>query len=317
MTSPAREAGRGSNKVRAPRTSSQSATGTAARPQNRASDPPQLPPHVYPVLRVFTEYCLRGFDLVSDLQDDLVRGAIFTTLVHDQAGIRAPVRIRELARKLGTPYETVRRQVIELVRSGQCREEGGGIVVPAAVRRSRRVAAFLRRLYLNTTRVLVDLTRVGMVRYGMKSSGLPRSGRLEKEQIAIVRAGTAALLAGLKAMRTYWRGAMTKGLVYTAIWTANVKHVTNTATAGTRGLLPDKSRLPVNVMAIAQSLRLPYETVRRHAQALLEEGLCVRVGKGGLVVPAATHRRLAEGSLVAYRLMVDFLADLRQAGIRV
>ncbi|WP_422002080.1 hypothetical protein [Reyranella sp.] len=271
------------------------------------------------MLRVFTEYCLRGFDLLSDLQDDLVRGAIFTTLVHDQAGMpgRAPVRIRELARRLGTPYETVRRQVIELVRAGQCREEGGGIMVPAAVRRSRRVAAFLRRLYLNTTRVLVDLTRVGMVRYGMKSSGLPRSGRLEKEQVAIARAGTAALLAGLKAMRTYWRGAMTKGLVYTAIWTANVKHVTNTATAGTRGLLQDKSRLPVNVMAIAQSLRLPYETVRRHAQALLKEGLCVRVGKGGLIVPAATHRRLAEGSLVAYRLMVDFLADLRQAGIRV
>jgi len=38
------------------------------------------------------------------------------------------------------------------------------------------------------------------------------------------------------------------------------------------------------VLATSQSLRLPYETVRRHADALAREGLCVRAGLQGVFV---------------------------------
>ena len=63
-------------------------------------------------------------------------------------------------------------------------------------------------------------------------------------------------------MRRFWGGDLMKRLVYTAIWTANVKHITNSAPAAMRAVLPDSQRQPVGVLAISRSLRLPYETIR-------------------------------------------------------
>lgn len=39
--------------------------------------------------------------------------------------------------------------------------------------------------------------------------------------------------------------------------------------------LPDAARRPISVHAVAQSLRLPYETVRRRVRRLIDQGLCV------------------------------------------
>src|SRR5262249_20855611 len=136
-----------------------------------------------------------------------------------------------------------------------------------------------------------------------------------KEQTAIAVAATGMLLAGLRALRGFWGGDLMKGVVFTAIWTANVKHVTNTSPAISRTVLDDSLRIPVSVMAISRSLRLPYETVRRHADALLRDGVCVRSGRGGLVVPASFHLRVTAGSAIGYRLVMDFLAELRRGGV--
>ena len=109
-----------------------------------------------------------------------------------------------------------------------------------------------------------------------------------------------------------------KGLVYTAIWTANVKHVTNTGPAGLRAVQPDSDRRPVSVLAISRSLRLPYETIRRHADALLQEGICVRAGRHGLTVPTSfIEATTTPGVALAYRIVLDFLAELRRAGVKV
>jgi hypothetical protein len=120
-------------------------------------------------------------------------------------------------------------------------------------------------------------------------------------------------------LREFAGGDFAKGLVFTAIWTANVKHVTNAPTAGGRGILNDSPRLPVSVLAISGALRLPYETVRRHTDALLREGQCVRVGRRGLVVMASTHRqrRNVAAAETSYRIIMAFLAELREAGVEV
>lgn len=47
---------------------------------------------------------------------------------------------------------------------------------------------------------------------------------------------------------------------------------------------PDDLRRPVSVNAVAQSLNLPFETVRRRVRKLAQAGLCV-VGPQGVVVP--------------------------------
>ena len=108
-----------------------------------------------------------------------------------------------------------------------------------------------------------------------------------------------------------------KGLVFTAIWTANVKHVTNTSRAATSSMLPDSQRQPVSVLAISRSLRLPYETARRHADTLVREGLCVRAGRQGVFVSTHVAEATLAGSVAGHRLVVAFLDELRSGGVTI
>lgn len=50
--------------------------------------------------------------------------------------------------------------------------------------------------------------------------------------------------------------------------------------------LPDELRRPISVNALAKSLRLPFETVRRRVAGWVETGICVRT-RGGVYVPQA------------------------------
>jgi predicted ArsR family transcriptional regulator len=284
------------------------------KPRSRAT-----PKDLYPVLRVSTEYFLDGFGLLSRLHGDVVEGLIFMTMVHDQLAMRddPPPTVRRLSRELGLPYETARRHAVALVLAGQCVEQDGGLVVPTRVQNGRRVSAFLHGIHGNAVRVLIDLTSIGVARYGRRSPRPPLQGKLTRQQLVIALAGTATLLAGLKALRDFWEGDIVQGLIYTAIWAANIRHLVNTSSAGTRDVLGDEHRLPVSALALSKSMRLPYETVRRHAQSLIDDGIVVRVGRGGLIVPEKAHRRRAAGALTAYQVTTDFLAALRQAGVKV
>lgn len=275
---------------------------------------------VLPVIRVSTEFHLRGIDLLTQLQRDITDGLIVMMLVHDQ--LKAPRRkgggsIRELSRKLEIPAETVRRRIQGLVKSGQCVSDGRTVAVPATALRGRRISTFLRKVYVNAVRLLADLTRIDVAAFASASRRPVRSGRLGKEQLAIAVAGTGLLLAGLRALRAFWDGDVMRGMVYTAIWTANVKHVTNSTPAEYRISLPDSLRVPVSVLAISRSLRLPYETVRRHADSLVKDGICIRAGRRGLFVPLAFIQRIPEGPAIGHRLVMDFLVELRAAGVKV
>lgn len=80
-------------------------------------------------------------------------------------------------------------------------------------------------------------------------------------------------------------------LVHRAIVTANLAHLDVDPAARQFATLaaapPDEVRRPVSVRAVAASMGVPLETVRRRTNRLIELGLCRRV-KGGLIVPAAT-----------------------------
>ena len=280
--------------------------------------PPEVHPDAYRVVRVATEFLLRGFDLLTEAHGDAVDGLIVMTLVRDHAGgrRRKPVAVRALSRRLDMPYATIHRHVEKLTESGQCAAEGGGLIVPPAVLRSRRMTTFLRKMYVNAVRLLTDLTRIDVAAFASTSRRPVKSGRLSKEQTAVAVTATGLLLTGIRSMRAFWGGDLMKGLVYTAIWTANVKHVTNTAPAGIRAVLPDSDRQPITVLAISRSLRQPYETIRRHADALVQAGICVRVGRG-LLVPTRFIEGITSGIAIAYRLVMDFLAELRRGGVKV
>jgi hypothetical protein len=61
--------------------------------------------------------------------------------------------------------------------------------------------------------------------------------------------------------------------------------------AGIDAVPPDELRRPISIYALAASLGLPYETVRRHVHKMIDQGLCERIGDEGVIVPA----RVLEG----------------------
>lgn len=296
-------------------------------------EPIEVPRGAYPIVRISSEFFLRSIDLLTQVQGDrLIAGLVFMAVWHnhmkDPRG--APVGVRELARRLNLPYETVRRHAMDLVRANQCVSTAAGIAVRPDVVNSRANVDVLRKMYLNTERMLIELTRAGLANYApaaaprlssprLSSSRLssPRKADLLPDQMAIATASTGQLLGGIRLLGDLWDGDLLRGLVFTAIWTANVKHVVNTQPGASEAVLPDELRRPVSILAISNSLRLPYETVRRHAIALEKSGICHRIGRQGMVVPAASHLKLVGGAVQAHTIVNSLLADLRRAGISV
>lgn len=270
-------------------------------------------------MRVSYEFFMRSFDLLGQLHENANSASILMTLWHGQlvGCSRKPMVVRDLSRELNLPYETVRRHVRDLEQGGVCLVEHGALTIPHAMQGSARAKRLLRKTYVNAVRLLADLTRIGAVTFPAESRRAPPSGHLTEQQMVVAVAAMGFVLAGVRLMRDFWGGDLVKGLVFTAIWTANVKHVTNTSRATTSSLLPDDLRQPVSVLAISRSLRLPYETVRRHADTLVREDLAVRAGRRGVFVPTHVARGTMAGSVAAHRLVMAFLAELRRGGVKV
>lgn len=106
-----------------------------------------------------------------------------------------------------------------------------------------------------------------------------------------------------------------------AINQANIAPLTRDPEARTRhGALespaPDDDRRPVSLSAIASSLGLPYETVRRRVRRLEAQGVC-RLSAHGAVVPESFLASPAYLSSVvaAHARLACFYRDVRDAGL--
>lgn len=102
------------------------------------------------------------------------------------------------------------------------------------------------------------------------------------------------------ALSDMFEGNLVNGVVFLAIARANVQHLRRGPDAeefDEDGVYPDELRRPVSVLSVANFLGLSYETTRRHVALLVEEGLCVKVGRRGVVAPAAVMRRSQVGRL--------------------
>jgi DNA-binding IclR family transcriptional regulator len=108
-------------------------------------------------------------------------------------------------------------------------------------------------------------------------------------------------------------------LIFTAALDANMSLVDRDAAlhgayGGAATSAPDHLRRPVSINAVAQSLRLPFETVRRRLLRMVRAGLCV-IGPRGVVIPrhAVTSAAYAAEQKARFdrtREFVRALADL-------
>lgn len=280
---------------------------------------PAVHPDAYAIGRISTEFFLRGFEVIGQARDNILGGMIVMTMLADALGEgdNKPFGIRELARRLDVPFETVRRQVRKLVLEGACHLGDGGICLAPSLRQDASTVAMMRRIHLDAVRMLDDLRRIKVGNYRPPRSPSHNTRTLSKEQTIVVRASIRLLLLAMKFLRGFSDGDLMSGLVFTAIRAANVKHVTNKPPDGNREILSDSDRRPVSMMAISNSMKLPYETIRRHAAKLIKQGKCVRVGRDGLIVPAIVFHRMPVESNVIAEIVFGLIRELRASGMKV
>ena len=109
------------------------------------------------------------------------------------------------------------------------------------------------------------------------------------------------------------------GLIFLALVRANGQHLAELAQLGfssRAGVIPDAERRPASVQSVADSLGLPYETVRRRLQKLCLDGWCRRT-RGGYVIPEevllrSSNLAIMSRNLGSFQLM---LARAHRAGL--
>lgn len=137
-----------------------------------------------------------------------------------------------------------------------------------------------------------------------------------------LRAATRFFLKSVDLLaRAVSDGDILRGVIFLAVVDANTRHLRPAdplarTFADSKDKVPDDLRRPVSVHALALDLALPYETTRRHVNALIEQGLCQRVEAGVLVRAEVLDR---EGMVATHRKNIENLRtlfrDLRDGGV--
>jgi hypothetical protein len=209
---------------------------------------------------------------------------------------RRPVSVRAVAASMQLPYETARRNIRRLETQGACLVSDAGVVVPAAFMTSP--------VYVESARLgherLHGLYRMLRARQLLDPLPPPHYDEREPPIRGAVRIMSDYLLRASDAVV-----ARTGDLVTTLVILPMLA-----AAAGTD---PGTTPAPLSVAAIARRTRLPAETVRRHAAALVADGICMS-GPRGLTLadhPLAspTWRSLLRENTVAVQRMLAGLAE--------
>jgi hypothetical protein len=141
---------------------------------------------------------------------------------------------------------------------------------------------------------------------------------------AAVRVTTAFFLRQVALLADLARGDVLLGIVLIAVIDANTRRLIvddahDRRFSGLDDIPPDEERRPVSVRALSVSLKLPYETARRYVGRLLALGLCQRLGRAGVVVPAHAlgDPRVVELTRRSFEDVRRFVAALRRVGVDV
>jgi DNA-binding Lrp family transcriptional regulator len=265
------------------------------------------------VARLSTEYVLRGFQLLIETYGDIRAGLLVQAINIANVGytgalaeeeirravgpdgvfpdeMRRPVSVARLADSAGLPFENVRRAVQQLIGAGLCKRVTCGVIVPrTTIERPANLRAVLANLGF-ARRFMRDLHAAGLI--SRVPASLTTAASEDGMWIArlVTRLSSEYFLRVLQLHADIY-GDVRAGIVAQTIISANTAYLDARSGGGWRyaGINeppPDEARRPISTKSIAESLSLPYETVRRQVERLLEAGVCVRV-QGGVIVPGA------------------------------
>jgi len=226
--------------------------------------------------------------------------------------LRRPISVKRLAESTGLPFESTRRIVQRLIADGRCVRVERGVIIPAVFLRRPELARLVIADLGFTRKFIRELQAVGLADAAATAwTLLPK----ETDEGALARS-IARVAAGywLRALHTLTEtyGDIRSGILARAILIANTAHLDTRLGDGWRYAaidgppIPDELRKPISIARLAESLGVPYETMRAQAQRLVRAGVCRRVG-GGLIVPEAVFETTA-----AINAALANIADLRK-----
>lgn len=247
---------------------------------------------------------------------------------------RPPISVYAIAHILSQPYETTRRAVGRLIAKGMLAKVRKGVIAPAAFMDSAKVRVANLDLQTRLRRWLISLDRQGLIQLGGGANGLWPSltepgpsedvdpyadeTRRKYSRLALgftIEAGR--IVAGLA------DGNLLQGLLLVAIVQANVGRLSADSSLSRQfgdylHPPPDGIRRPISIFALAQSLHLPYETVRRNVIQLVNDGLVERSNRG-VVVPTAVvmQDKVVAASAASNNLFKGFIGALAASGLDI
>lgn len=153
-----------------------------------------------------------------------------------------------------------------------------------------------------------------------KELQVPDRTEKRRDRLAL-RAATTFMLHSVDLMSRMVGGDILRGVIFTAVVDANVRHIrpgdpAAQAYSEAGDQVPDEIRRPISVHALALELDIPYETTRRHVNALIADGLCTRT-ETGIVVPATVIARdqMAMAVRRNFENLRRLVGDLRDGGV--
>jgi hypothetical protein len=149
---------------------------------------------------------------------------------------------------------------------------------------------------------------------------MPTRTDKRRDRLAL-RAATSFMLHSVDLMARVVGGDILRGVIFTAIVDANVRHIRPGDVVGqsyseASDNVPDELRRPISVHALALELDIPYETTRRHVNALIADGYCVRT-ETGIIVPATVIARdqMSMALRRNFENLRRLVGDLREGGV--
>lgn len=249
---------------------------------------------------------------------DLVRSFVFNTIVSanlakvsnatleaelacladfpEKASPRRPVSAHAIAQSLELPYETVRGRVVKLIELGLCERVRGGLVIRPTIVTQPEFREAMREVHVAFCDIIRDLNGLGFDFAGLiASTGAapppPRSDGRGPSRGIVVRVVLDFQVRHLTSIAPLF-GDILRGLIFAGILHANINRLLDSpneawAYARQSTPAPDELRTPVSIRNLARDLGMPYETVRRHAAALVARGYVRMIPGKGVVAPAS------------------------------
>ncbi|WP_145998301.1 hypothetical protein [Caulobacter flavus] len=203
--------------------------------------------------------------------------------------LRRPVSVNAVAQSLRLPFETVRRRVLRLAREGHCVVGPNGVVVPNSAVTTDVYLAEMRGRQARARRFHRDLKAIGALPVE------PASAPAASEEPPLRAMNWALSEYVLRACNDLI--ALTENLVASRVLlelvVSNIEDLPADDLPGWAAAPADAGR-PARTAALARSLRVPAETVRRHLNGLQVQGYALRRGDGWVATaPAEALPRLS------------------------